>query len=332
MEDHFVFGELHAVKRVGLFHAAEIALLGRFVAQRFLDGGMNEHGIGFERGPLLGVREQQMHEAADEVSRRLVAGGEDGVARGEQLIAGKAFAAFLGEREGGDEIVLGLRAAGVDQGVHVGEHRHETRLRNHRRAEGRAARALETENVGRPFFEKMSVGGRRTEHFGDEDDGERMRDFVDEIEPTAGDGGGDHGLGELADAGLEGVDGFRRERLLHEGAHARVIRGIGADYIFLGEVVAERAELLTLVIGETGEEQALAIFVGEVFFVFERNGDVVEATHDPSLPLIAPEHGRFVAQLAINRIRIDHHRRGNQQLIERRVGADAAGFLEKHAF
>lgn len=130
-----------------------------------------------------------------------------------------------------------------------------------------------------------------------------------EIKPAAGDGGGDHGLGEFADARLEGVNGFRRKRLLDERAHARVIGRIGTDYVFLGEVVAERAELLAFVNGETGEEQALTAFVGEVFFVFERSCNVVEAAHDPGLPLLAPKHGRLLAQLAINRIRIDHHRR-----------------------
>lgn len=58
LEDHFVFGEFHAVKRVRLFHAAEISLLGRLVAQGFLDGRVYERGVGFERGPLLGVREE----------------------------------------------------------------------------------------------------------------------------------------------------------------------------------------------------------------------------------------------------------------------------------
>jgi len=177
----------------------------------------------------------------------------------------------------------------------------------------------------RPFFEEVSIRRGCAQHFGDQHNRQRVCDLVDEIKASPRYRRRDHRLGELADARLERRDRFRREGFLHERPHARVVGRIGADHVFLREVVAERAKLLPLVVGQAREKQALPVFVGEVLLVLKRRGDVVEAAHDPSLPLVAPKRRRLVPQAAVDRIRIHHHRRRDEELVEFGAGTDPAG-------
>ena len=77
LENHFVLREFHAGENMRLFYPAEIALLGSLVAQGFLDRRMDQRGIGLQRCPLLRIYQELMNEVADQVGRRLVAGGQD---------------------------------------------------------------------------------------------------------------------------------------------------------------------------------------------------------------------------------------------------------------
>lgn len=266
------------------------------------------------------MREQEVDEVTDQIRGRLVPGGQECVAGREQFVAAEAGALLLRQRERGDHVVLRFAAPRVNQPVHVVEQLEKCLLRSHRRREGRHARSLKREDVGRPTFEKRAILRRRAEHLGDEHDRQRVGDSVDEIErPAARHCLGEHALRERADARFDRGDGFRRERLLDQRAHARVIGRVRADHVLLREVVPQRRERRALALRQPAEQQRLAVLVRKIVGVAQRLGDVVEPADDPRVPRLAPEHRVLVAEPPIDRVRVPHDLFRNEQAVQRRI-------------
>ena len=90
-------------------------------AQHLLDRGGNARRVARQRLELLGIAQQLVHAAAQDVARRLVAADQDEQALHQQIVVAEALAVDLGVDQDADESSRGRRAAVGDHVALVGD-------------------------------------------------------------------------------------------------------------------------------------------------------------------------------------------------------------------
>jgi hypothetical protein len=152
-------------------------LHGRTVAQHLLDGSPDSVFVACKLGEKFLIAETA-HRVRDEIRRRDVAGDEQQHAHPERLLLWESTTiGQLGGRNRRDEVIAWLLAALLNQVEEV--HRHLAlalllALGDLLVARGRDERL-------RPLLELRAVFHWNSQQFGDDDDRERVRDFLNEV-------------------------------------------------------------------------------------------------------------------------------------------------------
>ena len=187
-------------------------------------------GSALRRAALLGMPQQLVHAAADDVPRRLVAADQDQQRFHQQLVVVEPHPVDLGVDEDADQIVLRLLTGGR-RAPAIGSR--GTRGTRPARVPASPGSVLPLEpSISSDHSSRSRVGVRvDPEHVADDDERQPRGDVLDEVEAAARLGALDEIDADLADARLALGDAPRREPLVHQRAALLVERVVEVDHV-----------------------------------------------------------------------------------------------------